>query len=98
MSQQIITANITEIFDFQKMEPVTRVLAITKNLFSTYSNSQSVPNKGTSTRSAAYHKVKSGETLGSIAKKYRVTVSQITRLNKISSTSILRIGQSLRDK
>jgi murein DD-endopeptidase MepM/ murein hydrolase activator NlpD len=90
--------NPNQIFDFQKMEPVTRVLAITKNLFSTYSNSQSVPNKGTSTRSAAYHKVKSGETLGSIAKKYRVTVSQITRLNKISSTSILRIGQSLRVK
>jgi LysM repeat protein len=90
--------NPNQIFDFQKMEPVTRVLAITKNLFSTYSSTQSVPNKGTTTRSAAYHKVKSGETLGSIAKKYRVTVSQLTKLNKISSNSILRIGQNLRVK
>lgn len=86
------------IFDFQKMEAKTRILPITKSLFTTYSNSQSAPNKGTTSRSAAYHKVKNGETLGSIARKYRVSISQITRLNGIKSTSILRIGQNLRIK
>lgn len=95
---QGLAFNPNHIFDFQKMEPVTRILPITKDLFSLYSKSQPVPNKGNSARSAAYHKVKNGDTLGAIARKYRVSVSQITRLNGISSSSILRIGQSLRVK
>lgn len=45
-----------------------------------------------------YHTVRSGDTLGGIAKKYRTTVGQICRLNNISSNKILRIGQRLRVK
>lgn len=45
-----------------------------------------------------YHVVKSGDTLGGIAKKYRTTVGQICSLNKISSKKVLRIGQKLRVK
>ncbi|MBP3425219.1 MAG: transglycosylase SLT domain-containing protein [Rikenellaceae bacterium] len=40
------------------------------------------------------HKVKSGETLGGIARKYRVTVKQIMAWNRLRSTTI-RIGQKL---
>ncbi len=40
------------------------------------------------------HKVKSGETLGGIARKYRVTVKQIMAWNKLRNTTI-RIGQNL---
>ena len=47
-------------------------------------------------RTAAYHRVKKGETLGSIARKYGVSINTITRLNGISTRSILRIGQNLR--
>lgn len=47
-------------------------------------------------RTAAYHRVKRGENLGSIARKYGVSVSTLTRLNGISTRSILRIGQNLR--
>jgi membrane-bound lytic murein transglycosylase D len=39
--------------------------------------------------------VRSGDTLSGIAKRYRVTVSTLTRLNSIRPTSILRIGQRL---
>ncbi len=46
--------------------------------------------------SSAYHKVRKGENLGSIARKYGVSVSSITKLNGISSRSILRVGQNLR--
>ncbi len=44
----------------------------------------------------AYHTVKSGDTLGRIAKKYGISVAQLCRLNSISSTTILKIGRRLR--
>lgn len=44
-----------------------------------------------------YHKVKSGETLYSIAQKHRTTVAEIKRLNRITGSKI-RIGQVLRVK
>ena len=43
-----------------------------------------------------YHTVRSGDTLGAIARRYGTTVSRICNLNNIKSTSILRIGQRLR--
>lgn len=49
------------------------------------------------TRSAAQvHKVKSGETLSSIAKKHGTTVDKLCRLNGIKRTAVLRLGQVLR--
>jgi len=43
-----------------------------------------------------YHKVTSGQTLGSIARRYGTSVNELCRLNGLKSTSILRIGQSIR--
>jgi len=43
-----------------------------------------------------YHKIKKGETLGAISKKYGTTVSELCRLNNISSRTTLRIGRSIR--
>jgi len=44
-----------------------------------------------------YHKVKSGNTLSSIAKKYNTSVNKILKINKdIRITSILQIGQKIR--
>ncbi len=44
-----------------------------------------------------YHKVRSGETLGTIAQKYKTTVSTIQRLNGLHSTKIY-VGQRLKVK
>ena len=41
-------------------------------------------------------RIKSGDTLGAIARKYGTTVTNICRLNGIKSTTTLRIGRSLR--
>jgi murein DD-endopeptidase MepM/ murein hydrolase activator NlpD len=49
-----------------------------------------------STNQMVYHRVKSGDTLGAIARKYGTTVGELCRLNGIKSTSTLRIGQSIR--
>ncbi len=43
-----------------------------------------------------YHRVKSGDTLGAIARRYGTSVSELCRLNGLKPTSTLRIGQSLR--
>lgn len=43
-----------------------------------------------------YHKVTSGETLESIARKYGVSVDEICRLNRIRKTMRIRAGQILR--
>ncbi len=43
-----------------------------------------------------FHRVKSGDTLGKIARMYGTTINELCRLNGIKTTSTLRIGQSLR--
>ncbi|WP_102407717.1 peptidoglycan DD-metalloendopeptidase family protein [Parabacteroides bouchesdurhonensis] len=43
-----------------------------------------------------YHRVKSGETLSKIARQYGTTVGELCRLNGLKTTSVLRLGQSIR--
>ena len=43
-----------------------------------------------------YHKVRQGDTLSGIAKKYGTSVKALCRLNKIKETKILQIGQKIR--
>lgn len=45
---------------------------------------------------ATYHTIKSGDTLGAIARRYGTTVSKLCSLNGMKSTSILRLGKKLR--
>ena len=45
-----------------------------------------------------YHKIKSGETLGSIAKKYHTTVSKLQKLNNMGKSTFLREGKRIRVK
>ncbi|WP_075352632.1 peptidoglycan DD-metalloendopeptidase family protein [Algoriphagus marinus] len=75
-----------KVYDFSAPSIVDPNFLITPSLFSHVAKASS----------SAYHKVRKGENLGSIARKYGVSVSTITKLNGISSRSILRIGQNLR--
>lgn len=43
-----------------------------------------------------YHKVRQGDTLSAIAKKYGTSVKALCRLNNIKETKILQIGQKIR--
>ena len=47
-------------------------------------------------RQAVYHRIKNGETLGHIARKYRSGVSYICRLNGITPRTLLRAGRTIR--
>jgi LysM repeat protein len=41
-------------------------------------------------------KIKSGDTLGKLARKYHTSVKEICAMNKIKPTTTLRIGRSIR--
>ncbi|WP_183906831.1 M23 family metallopeptidase [Rufibacter immobilis] len=71
---------------------------ITSALFSYYNRTGKKSSSASRARRTVYHKVRSGEVLGSIARKYGVSVSQITRLNRITTRTTLRVGRSLRIK
>lgn len=43
-----------------------------------------------------YHRVKKGESLGVIARKHGLSVTELCRLNGLKKTSVLRVGQTLR--
>jgi Peptidase family M23/LysM domain len=52
--------------------------------------------EASSSRSAKYHIVRSGETLSTIAHKRGTTVSKLCKLNKMRQSSVIRPGQKLR--
>ncbi len=45
---------------------------------------------------AKYYKVRSGDTLSAIAKKYGTSIDKLCRLNGISRNSVIRVGQKIR--
>ncbi len=60
-------------------------------------NTAASSSKSTETTSAPqYYRVKQGDTLSAIARRYHTTVSKLCQLNKIKETSILSIGQRVR--
>ena len=47
---------------------------------------------------AQYHTIRSGDTLGALARKYHTTVKKLCQLNGISERTVLRLGKRLRVK
>ncbi|NMC99195.1 MAG: LysM peptidoglycan-binding domain-containing protein, partial [Bacteroidales bacterium] len=45
---------------------------------------------------ARYHKVRKGDNLGKIARKYGVSITRLCKLNNISRKKILRPGMKIR--
>ncbi|MEN6588920.1 MAG: peptidoglycan DD-metalloendopeptidase family protein [Proteiniphilum sp.] len=43
-----------------------------------------------------YHRIKKGDTLGAIARRYGTSVNNICNLNNITSRTVLRVGKSIR--
>lgn len=83
---QGLSINPTELFDFNVGKLKSDVYMITSSSFEHVVKAQE----------AVYHRVRSGENLSVIARRYGVRVSTITRLNGISTNSVLRVGQRLR--
>jgi murein DD-endopeptidase MepM/ murein hydrolase activator NlpD len=80
-----LSINPTEIFDFDIGRIKSQVYTITAKSF----------DHEIKMREAVYHRIRSGDNLSVIAQRYGVRVSQITRLNGISTSTILKIGRRL---
>ncbi len=87
-----VDINPAEIIDFVNGVP-HKDLYVFKNMKINGRNSNIYTSSDTR---MVYHRVKSGDTLGAIARKYGTTINQLCRLNGLKSTSVLRIGQSIR--
>jgi murein DD-endopeptidase MepM/ murein hydrolase activator NlpD len=85
---QGLSINPTEVFDFNLASIKGQYYDITSSSF----------DHVIKTQAAVYHRVRSGETLSSIARRYGVRVSTLTRLNGISASSVLKVGRNLRVK
>lgn len=95
------------LIDFEKGLLCRETFLLKKSFFSIYSNAgqdfeDELANEEQDKKEAAekaamqYHRIRSGDTLGAIARRYGTTVTNICRMNGIKSTTTLRIGRNLR--
>jgi len=77
-----------KMIDFDNKKLISSTFPITKKIFypSDYDGK------------AVYYKVKNGDTLGRIAKKYHVTVKDLCYINKMKANTHLKAGRSIRVK
>ncbi len=74
--------------DYDNQKLISNVLPVTKKIF--YPNDYD--------GNAVIVKIKKGDTIGKLAKKYHTSVKEICAMNKIKPTTTLRVGRSLRVK
>lgn len=93
------------IFDFKEKEVNTNFL-VHAGVFSPssrstnkqYTSSSSGGSSSSVNKNASSHKVRSGENLWVIARKYGTTVDNLCKLNNLTETSVIHIGQVIRLK
>ena len=89
------------VFDFEKGTVRDSVLLLRKDYFSLYSHYGQTSEQSAKAAMAkapspnVYHRVRQGDTLSKIARRYGTSVNALCRLNHIKSTSVLRPGQRL---
>lgn len=101
--------NPEEVIDFNSKECRDHNLMVHRGLFRPGAKPSSLSSPGiTNTASSVaasttassstnkYYKVRSGDTLSSIATKNRTTVSKLCQLNGIRQTTVLQVGRNLR--
>lgn len=95
------------LIDFETGELLRETIVLKRSYFDIHSNAEQdfeaefsadeADRKAAEEKAAMkYHTIRSGDTLGAIARKYGTTVTNICRLNGIKSTTVLRIGRTLR--
>ncbi|MDN3604548.1 M23 family metallopeptidase [Belliella kenyensis] len=83
---QGLSINPTLLFDFGSGKLKSDVYMITAASFDHVVEAQK----------SVYHRVRSGENLSVIARRYGVSVATLTRLNGLTTRSVLRVGQNLK--
>lgn len=86
------------VVNFDKSELRSEELTLKRAYFnpnSHYGSSSSASDSKSSSSGRKYHTIRQGDTLGKIASKYHTSIDKLCKLNKISRTTILRIGRKL---
>ncbi len=84
------------LFDFPNQDVVADSWLYRKHGASRSVASKSSAPANTGSGEIAYYKVRSGDTLSKIAKRQGTTIDKLCKLNRIKSTTTLRVGQVLR--
>lgn len=86
------------VYDFGANKLDRAELDVTANLFNYFHRASRYARPGQirGGRNAVYHKIRQGDVLGSISRRYHVPVAQICRLNGITPKTTLRLGRNLR--
>lgn len=99
--------NPTEIVDFENKQIKYNTYVVNTSTLGT-PGARSVASTARSSSSAAgktnkyatgtvsYYRIRKGDTLGAIAKRYGTSVSKLCKLNNMSSKEVLRLGKSIR--
>ena len=81
-----IPLDALRVIDFDDQKLIAAYFPVTKKVF--YPNDYDV--------NAVYHKIRTGDTLGHLAKKYHTNVKEICAMNKIKSNTTPKVGQTIR--
>ncbi len=84
------------VIDFNKEELRADTLILNRSYLNINSHYGNYASSNTTSHSYTYHKVRSGDTLGAIARKYHTSIDKLCRLNRISRNTILSIGRKLK--
>lgn len=95
-----IAINPSEIIDFDTFMPKSDIyhFDLGKARYAASGRGRVSSGGGGGASGSGVHRVRSGDTLGGIARRYGTTVSRLCHLNGIRSNATLRIGQRIRYK
>ena len=83
------------IVDFENGTVRDSLITLKRHYFSIYSHYGQTDEESEAAAGRIVHTIRSGDTLGGLAKKYGTTVTKICQLNGISSKKVLRIGERI---
>ena len=89
-----IPLNPERVIDFKKKEVLDENLLVHRGMFRSGGGSSTAHSSGSS--NGKYYRVRSGDTLGAIARRNRTSVSRLCQLNGIRPTTVLQIGRNIR--
>lgn len=81
-----VPLDVLRVIDYDNQKLIASSFPVTKRVF--YPNDYNA--------NAVYHKIKNGDTLGHLAKKYHTNVKEICAMNRLKSNSRLKVGSSIR--
>ena len=83
------------IFDFPNGQLRDTLFTLKKHYFNIYSHYGQTDKESSQTTERVVHIIRSGDTLGALARKYHTTVARLCKLNGISANKALRLGQRI---